>query len=66
MSLQSTLAKEYEHSKESVPQSTVLWLDKLRTQDTMKRRMDAVQEVLREAESWSTLEMEVTRAVHYM
>ncbi|KAG2143420.1 Golgi complex component 7-domain-containing protein [Suillus bovinus] len=35
-------------------------LDKLQTLDTAKRRMEAVRDVLREAESWSSLEAEVT------
>ncbi|KAJ8588614.1 hypothetical protein M405DRAFT_247009 [Rhizopogon salebrosus TDB-379] len=35
-------------------------LDKLQTLDTAKRRMEAARDVLREAESWSSLEAEVT------
>ncbi|KAG0707200.1 Golgi complex component 7-domain-containing protein [Suillus ampliporus] len=35
-------------------------LDKLQTLDTARRRMEAVRDVLREAESWSSLEAEVT------
>lgn len=35
-------------------------LDRLQTLDTAKRRMEAVRDVLREAESWSSLEAEVT------
>jgi hypothetical protein len=60
VSLQNTLLKIHDRSKESTPHEMVLWLDKLQTLDTTKQRMEAARDVLREAESWSTLELEVT------
>jgi hypothetical protein len=40
--------------------STSAVLDKLATLDKVKSRMEAARDVLREAESWSTLDSEVT------
>jgi predicted transcriptional regulator len=60
LSLQSTLLKVRDLSSHAVPPETVQALDRLQTLDTMKRHMEAAREVLREAESWSTLELEVT------
>ena len=59
-SLQNTLTKLRHKSEGPTPQATALWLDQLQTLDIMKRHMEAAREVLREAESWSTLELEVT------
>jgi hypothetical protein len=60
LSLQGTLLKVRDLSKNPVYPETVLALDRLQTLDTMKRHMEGAREVLREAESWSTLELEVT------
>lgn len=60
LSLQSALSKVQTKSKDSVPGTTSAALDRLKYLDTVKGRMEAVREVLREAESWSSLELEVT------
>lgn len=60
LSLQSALANVRERSKNSVPPQTAAALDRLQVLDTMKGHMEAAREVLREAESWSSLELEVT------
>lgn len=60
LSLQSALSKAQSKSKDSVPEATSAALDRLQYLDTVKGRMEAAREVLREAESWSSLEMEVT------
>ncbi|KAJ6587083.1 Golgi complex component 7-domain-containing protein [Mycena vulgaris] len=59
-SLQSVLVQVTERSRDAVPLSTRTALDRLQLLDSMKSRMEAAREVLREAESWSTLELEVT------
>ncbi|KAJ7346796.1 Golgi complex component 7-domain-containing protein [Mycena albidolilacea] len=59
-SLQSVLFQVTERSRNAVPLSTRTALDKLQLLDSIKSRMEAAREVLREAESWSTLELEVT------
>ncbi|KAJ7076331.1 Golgi complex component 7-domain-containing protein [Mycena belliarum] len=59
-SLQSVLIQVTERSRDAVPLTTRTALDRLRLLDSMKSRMEAAREVLREAESWSTLELEVT------
>ncbi|KAK7005661.1 expansin-like EG45 domain-containing protein [Favolaschia claudopus] len=59
-SLQSVLFQVTERSKNAVPSHTRTALDRLQLLDLMKSRMEAAREVLREAESWSTLELEVT------
>ncbi|KAF8210462.1 Golgi complex component 7-domain-containing protein [Mycena galopus ATCC 62051] len=59
-SLQSVLAQVTERSRDAVPLSTRTALDRLQLLDSIKSRMEAAREVLREAESWSTLELEVT------
>ncbi|KAJ6594070.1 Golgi complex component 7-domain-containing protein [Mycena capillaripes] len=59
-SLQSVLVRVTERSRDAVPLSTRTALDRLQLLDSMKSRMEAAREVLREAESWSTLELEVT------
>ncbi|KAJ7902006.1 oligomeric Golgi complex subunit 7 [Mycena olivaceomarginata] len=48
------------HFMKDVPLSTRTALDRLQLLDSIKSRMEAAREVLREAESWSTLELEVT------
>ncbi|KIK67210.1 hypothetical protein GYMLUDRAFT_857700 [Collybiopsis luxurians FD-317 M1] len=60
MSLQGSLATVHARSRAAVPGTTASALEQLRRLDTMKRHMEAAREVLREAESWSTLELEVT------
>ena len=60
LSLQVSLAKVRQFSKDAVPQDTAEALNHLRLLDTAKSRMESAREVLREAESWSSLELEVT------
>ncbi|KAJ7268820.1 Golgi complex component 7-domain-containing protein, partial [Mycena haematopus] len=60
LSLQSVLTDVTSRSRAAVPPSTRAALSQLRLLDTIKTRMEAAREVLREAESWSTLELEVT------
>ncbi|KDQ27716.1 hypothetical protein PLEOSDRAFT_1042517 [Pleurotus ostreatus PC15] len=60
MALQSVLVKTQDHSVSSLPAQTNETLEHLRTLDAVKRHMESAREVLREAESWSSLEMEVT------
>ncbi|EGN94848.1 hypothetical protein SERLA73DRAFT_162884 [Serpula lacrymans var. lacrymans S7.3] len=60
LSLQGDLTKVQSKSKNSIPEATASALDRLQHLDTIKTRMEAAREVLREAESWSTLESEVT------
>lgn len=60
LSLQLSLAKVQQKSKDVVPQDTTKALDYLRDLDAAKSRMESAREVLREAESWSSLELEVT------
>ncbi|KAF7321799.1 Expansin-like EG45 domain-containing protein [Mycena kentingensis (nom. inval.)] len=60
VSLQSALAQVTARSKEAIPAPTRAALDRLRMLDMVKGRMEAARDVLREAESWSTLELEVT------
>ncbi|KAJ7783349.1 oligomeric Golgi complex subunit 7 [Mycena metata] len=59
-SLQSVLVQVAGRSRDAVPLSTRTALDQLQLLDSIKSRMEAAREVLREAESWSTLELEVT------
>ena len=60
LTLQSALFKVRDLASHAVHPETALALDQLQTLDIMKRHMEAAREVLREAESWSTLELEVT------
>ncbi|KAI0703174.1 Golgi complex component 7-domain-containing protein [Earliella scabrosa] len=60
LSLQGILHKVESKSKPSLGADTDAALDKLHYLDTVKRNMEATREVLREAESWSTLESDVT------
>ncbi|KAH7924441.1 hypothetical protein BV22DRAFT_1035118 [Leucogyrophana mollusca] len=60
LSLQADLAKVQAKSKNSIPEETSRALDRLQFLDTVKGRMEAARDVLREAESWSSLESEVT------
>ncbi|KAJ7594282.1 oligomeric Golgi complex subunit 7 [Mycena floridula] len=60
ISLQNSLANVQEHASSAIPAATNAALEQLRVLDSMKTHMEAAREVLREAESWSTLELEVT------
>lgn len=61
--LQNALLGVLQRSKDAVPKETSEALDNLHQLDTIKVRMEASREVLREAESWSTLEHEVTSLI---
>ncbi|KZT10561.1 uncharacterized protein LAESUDRAFT_721945 [Laetiporus sulphureus 93-53] len=60
LSLQAVLQNVESKSKASVAAETNAALDRLHFLDTVKRNMEAAREVLREAESWGTLESDVT------
>ncbi|KAH9830159.1 Golgi complex component 7-domain-containing protein [Rhodofomes roseus] len=60
LSLQSILQNVETKSKASVAAETNVALERLHFLDTVKRNMEAAREVLREAESWGTLESDVT------
>ncbi|KAF9051145.1 hypothetical protein BDZ89DRAFT_1154052 [Hymenopellis radicata] len=60
VTLQNSLVHVHVRSKAAIPDSTRQALSQLHVLDNMKRHMEAARDVLREAESWSTLEMEVT------
>ncbi|KAK1218807.1 hypothetical protein PQX77_018484 [Marasmius sp. AFHP31] len=60
LTLQTSLNVVHERSKGAIPKETNEALEQLKRLDTIKGHMEAAREVLREAESWSTLEMEVT------
>ncbi|KAF7794023.1 hypothetical protein EIP86_005151 [Pleurotus ostreatoroseus] len=59
LSLQSILRSVETQSQASVAADTSAALDRLHFLDTVKHNMEAAREVLREAESWSTLESDV-------
>ena len=61
--LQSALVAVLQRSRDAVPKETTTALDNLHHLDKIKNRMEASREVLREAESWSTLEHEVTSLI---
>lgn len=60
LALQSMLQDVESSSKSSVNADTTAALNQLHHLDTAKRNMEAAREVLREAESWGTLESDVT------
>ncbi|KAJ3896759.1 oligomeric Golgi complex subunit 7 [Lentinula edodes] len=60
LSLQNSLATVHSSSRAAISDTTASALEQLKRLDTMKGHMEAAREVLREAESWSTLELEVT------
>lgn len=60
LSLQAILQNVESKSKASVAAETSAALERLHFLDTVKRNMEAAREVLREAESWGTLESDVT------
>ena len=59
LSVQAALNNLTTRSSSFSPQSSAT-LDKLHSLDTIKRNMELARDVLREAESWSTLESEVS------
>lgn len=61
--LQSALIALLRRSRDAAPKESSAALDTLHQLDTIKGRMEAARDVLREAESWSTLEHEVTSLV---
>ena len=61
--LQNTLVGVLQRSRDAVPKVTIAALDNLHHLDKIKNRMETSREVLREAESWSTLEHEVTSLI---
>ncbi|CAA7261681.1 unnamed protein product [Cyclocybe aegerita] len=61
--LQNALVGVLQRSRDAIPKETSEALDNLHQLDTVKGRMEAAREVLREAESWSTLEHEVTSLI---
>ena len=61
--LQNNLVGVLQRSRDAVPKETIAALDDLHHLDKIKSRMEAAREVLREAESWSTLEHEVTSLI---
>jgi len=61
--LQNALVTVLKKSQDAAPQGTSAALGTLHNLDTIKGRMEAAREVLREAESWSTLEHEVTSLI---
>ena len=61
--LQNALVGVLQRSRDAVPKETSAALDNLHHLDTIKGRMEASREVLREAESWSSLEHEVTSLI---
>ncbi|EPS95322.1 hypothetical protein FOMPIDRAFT_20550, partial [Fomitopsis schrenkii] len=60
LSLQAILQNVESKSRASVAAETNAALQRLHYLDTVKRNMEAAREVLREAESWGTLESDVT------
>ncbi|KAF8813790.1 hypothetical protein BYT27DRAFT_7206569 [Phlegmacium glaucopus] len=61
--LQNALVGVLQRSRDAVPKETIAALDNLHHLDKIKNRMEASREVLREAESWSTLEHEATSLI---
>ncbi|KAK7053467.1 hypothetical protein VNI00_004093 [Paramarasmius palmivorus] len=60
VSLQAVLSGVLARSQAAVPDDMNMALEQLKRLDTIKGHMEAAREVLREAESWSTLELEIT------
>lgn len=60
ITLQASLEKVLQKSKDAIPDSTSAALEDLRHLDMIKKRMEATRDALKEAESWSSLELEVT------
>lgn len=63
LTLQSNLAAVLHKARATVPSNTDAVLKQLHELDLIKNRMESAREVLREAESWSTLELEVTSLI---
>ncbi|TFK73929.1 hypothetical protein BDN72DRAFT_813918 [Pluteus cervinus] len=60
VNLQGSLATARKKSGAVVPDQTAAALEQLQILDTIRSNMEVAREVLQDAESWSTLEMEVT------
>ncbi|KAG6885965.1 hypothetical protein C0993_006892 [Termitomyces sp. T159_Od127] len=60
ITLQGSLEQVLQKSKDAVPDSTSTALGHIRHLDMIKKRMEATRDALKEAESWSSLELEVT------
>ncbi|OCH86575.1 hypothetical protein OBBRIDRAFT_890394 [Obba rivulosa] len=60
LSLQTVLHEVESNSRTSLSADTNAALERLHFLDTVKRNMESAREVLREAESWGTLESDVT------
>ncbi|KAG6831695.1 hypothetical protein H0H92_008338 [Tricholoma furcatifolium] len=60
LTLQTSLEKVLKSAQDAVPDTTSAALKHLRHLDMIRGRMEATREALREAESWSSLELEVT------
>lgn len=63
LTLQNNLADVLRKTHETVPPITDGILKQLHNLDLIKTRMESAREVLQEAESWSTLELEVTSLI---
>jgi hypothetical protein len=63
LTLQNNLADVLSKARTTVPPTTDAILQQLHDLDLIKNRMESTREVLREAESWSTLELEVTSLI---
>ncbi len=63
LALQNNLVDVLHKAHATVPDTTDVVLKQLHELDLIKSRMEAAREVLREAESWSTLELEVTSLI---
>lgn len=63
LTLRANLTDVLHKARASVPPTTDAVLKHLHELDLIKNRMESAREVLREAESWSTLELEVTSLI---
>ncbi|KXN91048.1 Conserved oligomeric Golgi complex subunit 7 [Leucoagaricus sp. SymC.cos] len=63
LTLQNNLVEVLHKARATVPPTTDTVLRQLNDLDLIKNRMESAREVLREAESWSTLELEVTSLI---
>ncbi|KAG6837494.1 hypothetical protein H0H93_008419 [Arthromyces matolae] len=60
VTLQSSLEKVLQRCDDTIPPSTAEILNQLRHLDVIKGQMELTRDALREAESWGSLELEVT------
>ncbi|KAF5351887.1 hypothetical protein D9756_007558 [Leucocoprinus leucothites] len=63
LTLQHNISDVLHKARGTVPPTTDAVLKQLHDLDLIKNRMESAREVLREAESWSTLELEVTSLI---